>query len=71
MNITPHRKGEKHAAVQAKDLLTQGERIDLSSLAKTGFSAYVSRVYDGPEDKNNGTLIFVHNVDPENLLKEV
>ena len=72
MNITPYTKGGVKTAQgeQAKDILTKGDRIDLASLRKTGFCAYISRVNDGPENNNFGTLIFVHNVSPETLLEE-
>ena len=67
MNITPYPGNDSG---QAKDVLTRGVRMLLGDIKGAGYSCFISRVNDGPGSQNSGTIIFVHNVDPETLLEE-
>ncbi len=71
MNITPYKESDSpQPKEQAKDVLCRGIRIPLASIPTGGYSCFISRVDDGPETQNFGTLIFVHNVTPEQHLEE-
>lgn len=71
MSITPwHGPKEREKKEGITDILNQGRLVALEKIRKSGFCARVSEVKEGTHSGEYGTLLFVHNIYPEDIIKE-